>query len=566
MKLLITKEKSKILLISFILFLFVALPNILYCFYLPEVAEKGIFNIFLFLALFLSVYLLPFSFLSFRLSFLLFYPLLLLSFVEFYHISIFDTPLNISSLTTILATNKNEAIELLSSLSVWFIVILLFSVFYFFLSFNKSLNYKFNTKTRKIILFFSLTITFLNFSYNFFYHLGKGYFFKSDVENTLYTFSMKYKKIYPFRIIEMYHHIKDVKKYEEMTVDYQFRVTSDEEDSPIYILVIGESSRYENWQINGYERETSPYLMSLNNLHTFSDCYSSSNTTVMSVPFIYIRGNPSNQERIYQEKSFVSFYKELNYKTFLINNQILYNEGVLLRIKNEFDEYYDIFDSKKDNNVYDSNVFPTLDSIVKNDIDKKLIIIHLMGSHFKYNARYPIEFEKYTPCKTNKSDIQKKRQIFSRASSLHKKYRQLYLNEYDNSILYNDYILGSIISKADSLNKKAVVMFVSDHGQNLFDASDNMLHGSPLPYKSEFHVPFFMWFSDEYITDNRDKVENAIKNKDKRLTSENIFYTLINLSDVNFESNDLSKSIISDDFQQDSVRKVLCPSGIYDFN
>ncbi len=553
------------ILVNSILFLLILIPNLLYCFYSPEVAGKGIFNISFFILLVLSVYFIPFIFLPFRFCFILFFPLFLLSFLEYYHIITFNTTLNESSLATILGTNITEAKELISSLSIWIIILIITTLLYFILCFNKHTKRKLTAKTRKYILFFSLIITLFNFSYNFFYHFGSQVTFKYDLDLVIDTFFMKYKKIYPFSIIEKSIKILDKKKYESQAIDFKFNVVSLEntEKRTIFILVIGESSRYVNWQLCGYERETSPYLMSLNNIYSFSDYYSSSNTTIASVPFLYMRGTPLNQEKNYQEKSFASFYKELDYKTFLINNQILYNEGILLRVQNEFDTYYNLLEKYAGSEGYDENIFPTLNNVLKSDFDKKLIVIHTAGSHFRYNTKYPAEFEKFTPCKQSKSKNNKKEKFLR----ITKADKQLYINEYDNSILYNDYILWNIISKVDSLDTDAVVMFTSDHGQNFFDDSDtNMCHGSPLPYKSEFHVPFFMWFSDEYIANNKDKVENAVKNKDKRLTSENLFYTLINLSDVDFETNDLSKSIMSDIFKQDSVRRVLCPSGVYDFN
>lgn len=531
--------------------IFLMIPNILYCFHSPEIMDKGVVDKLFFLLLAMSVYSLPFIIFSFRTSLFVLSPLVLLSFLEYYHIYTFGTVLNESSLFAILGTNFSEAKELLSSLFLW--IIFIFAVFSVYIIWAFKSSYKLSKRARKTILMCVLSVTFLNLSYNVAFNYKKGLNLQDDVEMSLNSFKLKYEKIYPISVITKSAKILDVRKYQKLSNDFSFNAKSTEEDSVIYVFVVGESSRYKNWEINGYHRKTSPYLMNTDNVLSFSNYYSSSNTTLFSLPFLYTRGTPDNQTPLVREKTMAAFYKEIGFRTYLIDNQNLFSSGNLFRYKNEFDEYVNLCDSGNNVGEYDSRIFNDFDRILNEKEKKKFITVQLRGSHFKYAERYPKEFEVFQPVET-------------KGLSVDKKDKEAFINSYDNSILYTDYILHELISKVKARQKKSAVLFVSDHGQNLFDDADNLLHGSPVPYKSEFHVPFFIWFSDGYMDSSGNNVVTATGNVDKKLTSENVFYTLINLSNVVFKTNDLSKSVLSDSFEEDSVRRVLCPNGIFDFD
>ena len=65
--------------------------------------------------------------------------------------------------------------------------------------------------------------------------------------------------------------------------------------SPIVVLVLGETSRYDHWQVNGYARETSPRLMQ-REVVSFDSCFSVANLTTVSVPVRLSRATPTHQE------------------------------------------------------------------------------------------------------------------------------------------------------------------------------------------------------------------------------------------------------------------------------
>ena len=72
------------------------------------------------------------------------------------------------------------------------------------------------------------------------------------------------------------------------------------------------------------------------------------------------------------------------------------------------------------------------------------------------------------------------------------------LNAYDNTIVYTDYILHSVIEDLKELKEyKSTMIFVSDHGESLGEKNLYM-HGVPISIapKEQYEIPFIVWVSD----------------------------------------------------------------------
>jgi glucan phosphoethanolaminetransferase (alkaline phosphatase superfamily) len=99
---------------------------------------------------------------------------------------------------------------------------------------------------------------------------------------------------------------------------------------------------------------------------------------------------------------------------------------------------------------------------------------------------------------------------------------------------------------------------VADHGENLFDTDENIVfHGGSKFTKYDFHVPFFVWTSEKYNLQYPSTVENLYKNKNKKLSTNNIFYSWMDIAHITFPEQILSKSIASEYLQEDSVRYIV---------
>ncbi|MCG2584844.1 phosphoethanolamine transferase [Massilia sp. TS11] len=314
-------------------------------------------------------------------------------------------------------------------------------------------------------------------------------------------------------------------------------------DAPqVVLLVIGESSRYDRWSLNGYSRDTNPLLRQESNLVSFPDLITPVSATRLSVPVIISR-KPAHQSLKdgFSEKSVLTAYKEAGFKTFWLSNQISFGQ---------FDTPVSVFAREADvvqflnlggftnASNFDSVLFEPLRIALKDPAPKKLVVLHTLGNHWNYSHRYPKEFDKWQPSlygvdKPVYTDTKIKPQLN---------------NSYDNSIRYTDWFLSQVIGQLKSAPVSSVLLFVADHGQTLYDNSCNLaFHGHNTQY--EFHIPGFVWYSDAYQSRYPDKIEQLQRHQKARLATENVFHTLLDLADIRYPGERLDWSIVSPAFK-----------------
>ncbi|MCL2649503.1 MAG: phosphoethanolamine transferase [Candidatus Azobacteroides sp.] len=371
------------------------------------------------------------------------------------------------------------------------------------------------------------------------------------MSNTVDTVKWKFENVYPYDLLATFwktHNIrKTVRQQREKVKNFVFHAekidTTDTRE--IYVFVIGESARYDNFSINGYEKDTSPLLEKTNNLISYSDYYSGANATMNSVPLMLTRSTPQTFEISQEEKTFVDAFKEAGFKTYWLGNQCGGSEYIR-RISKDADGEY--FNSGGENSIlYDETLWPYFRKILNKNENKVLIVLHTLGSHFRYELRHPPRFKVFTPSYEGALD----------RSELIPKNRQKLMNTYDNSILYTDYFLANTINMIDSLKAISSLIYVSDHGENFFDTDENLFIHANLRYsKYDVHVPLFVWCSDQYIKNWGEKYEMMKQNKDKKISQANMFYSVLDIANITFPGQRLDKSFASGSLVEDSVRYI----------
>jgi glucan phosphoethanolaminetransferase (alkaline phosphatase superfamily) len=310
----------------------------------------------------------------------------------------------------------------------------------------------------------------------------------------------------------------------------------------IVVVVLGESSRFDRWGLNGYGRDTNPRLKQQANLVTLSDMITSVAATRLSVPVIISR-KPAMQSLKdgFSEKSFLTAYKEAGFKTFWLSNQISFGQ---------FDTPVSVFAREADvvqflnlggftnHSNFDQILFEPLHNAMADPAPKKLIVLHSLGSHWNYSERYPKQFDQWKPSlfgvdKPAYTDIRIKPQLN---------------NSYDSSILYTDWFLDGVIGQLKQSQQTSSMLYISDHGQTLYDKSCRLaFHGHNTQF--EFHVPALVWYSDQYQARYPDKVEQLLRHRTARLSTENIFHTLLDLGDVRYDGERLEWSFLNPRFK-----------------
>jgi glucan phosphoethanolaminetransferase (alkaline phosphatase superfamily) len=347
------------------------------------------------------------------------------------------------------------------------------------------------------------------------------------------------------RGVDFYKERKHLARLVERNRHFTFGARQAEPDNvpEVVVMVIGESSRYDRWSLNGYERETNPLLSRESNLVPLSDVITSVSATRLSVP-VMISRKPATQSLKdgFAEKSFLTAYKEAGFKTFWLSNQVSFGE---------FDTPVSVFAKEADviqflnlggftnNSNFDQILFDPLKFAIADKAPKKLIVLHSLGSHWNYSHRYPKEFDRWQPSLYG----------VDKPAYTNTAIKPQLNNSYDSSILYTDWFLSNVIGMLKQSAQRTSLMYVADHGQTLYDNSCSLaFHGHNTQF--EFHVPAFVWYSDRYAARHPAKVAQLKQHSKARLATENVFHTLLDLGDIRYDGERLEWSFMNAQFKQ----------------
>lgn len=180
----------------------------------------------------------------------------------------------------------------------------------------------------------------------------------------------------------------------------------------------------------------------------------------------------------------------------------------------------------------DEILFPIPDETLKTPHDKNFYVIHLYGTHEVFKNRYTEEFAKFTTADENKPTEQGN-QITA---------------EYDNSVLYNDFVVDEIIKRFE--DKDALIIYISDHGEEVFD-NEREFAGHSLEDKgnrSMIEIPCIVWASETFRANNSDKISALSKSLENPYRTDLIIHAVLDLMGIQTESFDATKSILNEKF------------------
>lgn len=252
-------------------------------------------------------------------------------------------------------------------------------------------------------------------------------------------------------------------------------ITTDTRD--VVVLVIGESARSANFSLYGYKRCTNPMLEQVDELVVL-DAKSAYTYTTDGVKAI-IDHKPTDE--LYEILPNYLFRNGVDviWRTSNWGEPPLHIDKVYKR--EELGERYGVDSS------YDGALVAGLaEEIMASDKDKTLVIIHTSTSHGpEYYKRYPSQFKQFTPVCTE--------------VEMSKANRSELINAYDNTILYTDHMLYTVIEELRSLpaDMRRCMIYISDHGESLGEGGVYM-HGLPMDMapREQYEIPFIVWNSD----------------------------------------------------------------------
>lgn len=283
----------------------------------------------------------------------------------------------------------------------------------------------------------------------------------------------------------------------------------------VCVLIIGESARRENFSLYGYGKPTNPLLEKDSVTALMAEAAATYTT--------------AGVKAILDHKPTKKLYEIL--PNYLFRNGV----DVTWRTTNwgeppvHIDKYYKAKDLQKMNPEADGKYDEILLAGLKEEIlsctkDKMLVILHTSTSHGPtYNKKYPAKFEVFAPvCTTVEMAKANPKEL---------------MNAYDNTIVYTDYLVHSVIEMLkDVPQRRSCVLFVSDHGESLGEGNLYM-HGVPMAVapKEQIEIPFIVWTSDK----------NLKIRPDQKVGQYHVFHSVLSFLGIDSPVYDQEKDIFA---------------------
>ena len=305
-------------------------------------------------------------------------------------------------------------------------------------------------------------------------------------------------------------------------------------EKAVVVLVIGESSRKANFQLYGYQRNTNPLLSKQEGLKVYEATSCATYTT-------------AGTKAILEPQDSGDLYELLPNYAFRTGVDVSWRSSNWGEPPIHIDEYLtneELGEKYPDENIYNDAILlkglrERIESSPKN---KVLIVLHTSTSHGpKYADKYPKEFEVYKPVAKNVEEGQKN--------------VGLLINAYDNTILYTDFLVDSLINMLRSMTDwNSAMIFISDHGESLGE-NKMFMHGLPMKLapKVQYEIPFLVWTSDHFrdykpISTEKDAPEGQLP---AVLDQHYVFHSVLNLLSIQSPAYNKDYDIFIKDASQD---------------
>ena len=322
------------------------------------------------------------------------------------------------------------------------------------------------------------------------------------------------------------------------------------------VVVIGESASRDHLSLYGYPLPTTPRLDSIRDeLYIFNNAVASSTSTAQNMPRLlsFMTDEPGELEW-YEYPSLLQVFHRLGYRIYWLSNQgyagkwsnlssILSADADVMRYVGSLDseDYY--------LTRYDEALLSEWDKTLAAGDSLQLTFIHLMGSHFQYANRYPKSRRRFTG-----DDIMSKmprKWLNNKKAGI--------VAEYDNSILYTDSILSVIIDGIKRENIPTLLVYVSDHGENVYDDRDYRGRDSKF-----VKVPFVIFANGAYKERNPDIIAALENGSSHTFSTSELPQIVLHASGTSYEMYDSIRDPLARGFIPRKIyvdeEEYLCPN------
>lgn len=295
------------------------------------------------------------------------------------------------------------------------------------------------------------------------------------------------------------------------------------------ILHMGESVRSDRVSINGYERNTTPWLKSCSHLINFPNCTASTPSTKSASLAILTNARGNMEFNISPEleassRCIMDFFAANSFECYGFFNALAIDKQETWGVS--FEKAQAMFTAKAkkvyelDNFGRPKNQIPQIATVLRSVAGNKFFLVNNSGSHTPFFG-YDPQHATFLPSSGR---------ALSNSPQSNAAAAEEVNNAYDNTIVYTDEYIHDVIDMLKGT--PFLYIYVSDHGEPLGDG------GKWARYQKDFHkaewskVAFFIIYSTEFEQLHphfKEALVNLRKNSTMATAHENIFHTLLGI-------------------------------------
>lgn len=290
----------------------------------------------------------------------------------------------------------------------------------------------------------------------------------------------------------------------------------------LLVVVLGETVRAQNWGLNGYARQTTPELATIDPIN-FSDVTACGSSTEVSVPCMFSPFGRAHYDkaRIQGSESLLHVLEHAGIGTLWRDNQTGC-KGVCDGLA------FESFEHATDPNLcnaegcQDEVMLRGLGAELDRRPGDRVVVLHQLGNHGpSYYLRYPQRLRRYAPA--------------CERAELGKCTRAEIVNAYDNAVLHTDEFVARTIRflVKQSSTRDTALIYLSDHGESLGE-NGLYLHGVPyaIAPETQTKVPMVMWLSPGLAAEQRIDLACMRRNAGGAASHDNLFHSVLGLMQV----------------------------------
>lgn len=430
------------------------------------------------------------------------------------HYLVVGGSINKDSFIAVFQTTQSEALEYLATFTSVVSVVAILTFFALVVWVSRPAN---QATTRTLPLSFAAPMVLLSVLLITIAPLEKGLFTQPF-------------KVYAAYLEEIETSKERLAQFKQRAIEHGFEASKTGQGE-IYVVVVGESLNKYHMGIYGYKHNTTPNLtrrQQTGELYVARRSYSNYPGTMSALSHALTEANQKNQKTYLESVGIIDVLNMAGFTTHWLGNQPLSNSydmilGLIAKQADDVELTFDIeFHSMSHKDHQPDGVLLPLYKQKMADLDPSqnhVIFVHLMGSHTNYCERYPEEYEHFKiPTHQAVWD-----HIFKGGTGHSREC-------YDNSILYNDFVLEGLLSELENaLGSHGIggLMYFADHSE---DIKRGVGHSTSNFSYEMVESPALFWLSEGFRQQQPELTKHLNDNIDALYANDFVFDTVLGMT------------------------------------